>query len=137
MNLNLKNTDFLESGIYGYLEGDDIFLYTLQHSYAVIPDGSSVSTNYAPKVSPGSYTCVRGIHQLEHGKPFETFMIEGVEGHSGILFHPGNFNTDSDGCVLVGLSRGSNPDCVLNSRAAFQAFMQYLKGLDQFTLTVE
>lgn len=139
MNLKLTRTDFLASGIFGTLESDDkkIALLTLEHAYPFIPDGSSASTTYKPKLPPGVYKCVRGMHRLESMPiPFETFEITGVVGHTNILYHVGNFNSDSSGCVLLGLSRDSNLG-IFKSRIAFQSFMELQKGIDTFTLTVQ
>lgn len=97
---------------------------TLEHSY-----------DCKPKIPNGTYTCVRGKHRL-HGmtEDFETFEITGVEGHSGVLFHWGNFNKDSDGCVLIGRTRSG--DMVTSSREAFAEFMHGLEGVNEFELIV-
>ena len=91
----------------------------------------------------GTYKCVRGTHQLEGGGPFTTFEITGVPGHTGVLFHPGNTELDSRGCECLGMSLGEivtnqGPlDAVLQSREAFQEFMIYQDGCDEFTLKVD
>lgn len=91
-----------------------------------------------PKVQRGKYFCQRGTHQLHAGQPFETFEITGVPGHSGILFHKGNYQTDSEGCECVGLSFIFSPTAmVTSSKIAFDHFMQVQEGCDQFLLTVE
>jgi hypothetical protein len=93
-----------------------------------------------PKIPTGTYECLRGVHQLAptaispKPQPFETFEITGVEGHSGLLFHTGNFSEDSRGCVL--LSLGRNEKMLINSREGFERFMQAQAGCDNFTLTV-
>ena len=72
------------------------FMVTLEHAYFF--NGA-----YTPKLHNGVYTCVRGPHRL-HGMIdfFSTFEITKVSGHSGILFHWGNYNEDSEGCILTG-----------------------------------
>lgn len=126
MKLLLKRSDCTASGIFSDLCSENgVKLYsTLEHSY-----------DCKPKIPNGTYKCVRGKHRL-HGmtEDFETFEITGVEGHQGLLFHWGNWNRDSDGCVLLGHTRSG--DMVTNSRVAFHDFMEGLKGLDSFTLTV-
>jgi hypothetical protein len=115
-------------GIFGELFTDDgsHVAVTLEHSYGL-----------QPKLPDGEYQCVRGFHQLQGmHHTFETFEITGVPGHSGILFHTGNFNKDSSGCVLLGLSSGMNPPMIYSSREAFAGFMKRQVGLSQFTLTV-
>ncbi len=105
----------------------------------ISPAGTSYATlehNFsgAPKLPPGTYECVRGMHQLDHGGPFEAFEITGVPGHKGILIHVGNFNHDSDGCVLIGMS--DNGTSLGRSKEAFNAFMSELAGQTSFTLIV-
>lgn len=127
--MQLIRTDFNENGVFGFLSNDDgsqVF-YTLEHAY-LKSDGSFVS-----KIPNGEYLCVRGIHQLKGmAHPFETFEITGIEGHTNILFHSGNLNSDSEGCVLLGFSK--NEVEILNSRNAFKKFMENMVGISSFKL---
>lgn len=120
----LTRTRFVEAGIFGELSQDDgsFVAYSLEHSY-----------DCKPKLPAGAYACVRGEHQL-HSGPIETFEITGVPGHSGILLHPGNSEGDSEGCVLLGTSVSG--DSLLASKAAFEAFLALVSGIDTFELTV-
>jgi hypothetical protein len=125
MKLTLKRTEYSPSGIFSELKDElgTIIAHTLEHSY-----------NSKPKVPSGTFTCVRGDHKL-HGMTdtFSTFEIP-VAGHTDILFHWGNYNKDSEGCVLVGeLQSGS---MITNSRATFAKLMNLLQGLDTFELEV-
>lgn len=125
----LRDT-FVQQGIFGTFrsEDDQEVCKTLEHAYPTFGD------KYKAKVPVGTYMCVRGIHQLYGGVPFETFEITGVEGHSGILFHPGNFNYDSDGCVLVGEEIANN--ALVRSRVAFLDLMNRLTAVESFVLNV-
>ncbi len=124
----LERIHFLAEGIFGQLSDDSGFsCHTLEHSY---PVGES----YEAKLPQGDYLCRRGFHQLADGKSFETFEIAEVPGHTGILFHWGNYNKDSAGCVLLGMKR--LPTMIMFSRKAFNSFMYHLKGVDEFTLMV-
>lgn len=119
-----------EVGIFGELQNDDgkHLYYTLEHAYFL--DG-----NYVPKIPIGTYKCVRGQHQLEHmTEPFTTYEITGIDGHSKILFHWGNYNADSSGCVLVGLDHTA--EMITNSKEAFNEFMQYMGTVQEFNLQV-
>ena len=71
-------------------------------------------------------------------KPFETFEVMGVPKCTGILFHVGNYNHDSEGCILVGENLGvANGKLMLTrSRLAFQRFMRELSSVKEFTLVV-
>lgn len=130
MDLTLTRTDFTPDGIFGKIAGDGFKAYTVEHAYEA-PDGSA----YVPKIPTGTYTCVRGQHRLDHmTEDFTTFEVTNVPGHAGILFHWGNWNKDSDGCILLGSSRVSN--MVTHSVDTFHNFMALQDGVDQFTLVV-
>lgn len=127
----LRRPAFRDDGIFGELwfDGDTYpFSVTLEHSY-----------NGQPKLPAGIYRCVRGQHALHNGVPFETFEITGVAGHSAILFHAGNYNRDSEGCVLLGREIVNAPDgseMITGSRLEFHQFMARLEGIDEFELKV-
>ena len=142
----LKYNSFRSDGIFGdfTFDGDDVpFCDTLSHAYEQ-PDGT-----FLPKLPAGIYTCVRGIHKLHNGVPFETFEITGLRGHAGLLFHPLNYDAESDGCTGLGqdiVKYDSNHDgkidelddeMITNSRATFAAFMSRLGGVNSFQLEVK
>jgi Family of unknown function (DUF5675) len=137
VNLQLKRTDSGPDGIFGELRdvNGTLICVSLEHAYGSLSlDGKDEI--WEPKVPPGTYRCVRGTHQLQDGKPpFETFMLENVPGHTGILFHKGNVESESSGCILLGTMRAGNE--ILNSRVAFNRFMDLQDGIDEFTLGVE
>lgn len=139
MNLRLIRNTYADDGIFGTLENpetNEVIACTLEHAY----DSNAGDGSYSPKLQNGTYNCVRGTHKLTHSDPFETFEITGVPGHVGILFHSGNYNEDSDGCVLLGhqvLSRpGGKGDMIISSRNTFNKFMDLQKDINEFTLTV-
>lgn len=129
--MRLTRTACRPDGILGVLydaEGTQLAV-TLEHSYGGVP-----------KLPAGTYRCQRGPHRL-HGMmtDFETFEVMGVPGHTGILFHWGNYHGDSDGCILLGrVSCGSPKGCmVTSSRATFARWMHDREGVPSFFLTVE
>ena len=126
MNLILRRNTFAEDGILGTLEVDDgeHVADTLEHSYDSVP-----------KLPAGTYVCKRGTHQLHSGPPFSTFEVMGVPGHQGILFHVGNQNKDSEGCVLLG-DRFQDKNYLLNSRITFGHFQDVTDKVNEFSLTV-
>lgn len=149
MNLKLLRTAFKSTGIYGEIEDETgkRRFFTLEHSYSrtalADPDpglepekfGSIENCpDYLPKLAPGTYTCVRGQHQLHHGLPFETFMVTGVPKHEGILFHVGNYDRDSEGCILIG--KEPIPDGIGKSGDAFKEFIELQRKTDSFILEV-
>lgn len=131
MQFTLKRREFREDGIFSELHdpAGKVVSQTVEHSYKNLP-----------KLYLGTFKCVRGQHQL-HGmtKPFTTFEVTGVNGHTGILFHVGNWNDDSDGCILMGegIAQSSKGQMVTGSRINFNAFMKSLDGVNEFTLVVE
>lgn len=129
MKLILTRTRIDENGAFGALrtaEGS-LVCYTLEHAYGPGPE-------YTPKLPAGEYICHRGMHALHDGLKFETFEVTGVVGHSGILFHVGNTQKDSEGCILVGTARGTNN--IANSRDGFIYLLKELQGQEQFILEV-
>jgi hypothetical protein len=141
----LKYTAYRKDGIRGQFmfEGDDVpFCVALTHAF---PSGVSGST-YVPIPLPGTYTCQRGTHHLHDPKnsgqtvPIETFEILGIEGHSGVLFHPGNYNADSDGCVLLGEAfttyDAAGDEMITSSQVTFKAWMSRLAQVNTFTLVI-
>lgn len=139
MNLVLKRHMRRSDGIFGNIYGQDdsSICRTLEHAYSVADTDA-----YAPILQPGTYKCVRGIHRIGfHLTPIETFEVTGVKGHTGILFHYGNYNADSNGCVLVGdhiVDAGGTTKSLMltHSRVTFAHFMDLQKDIDNFTLTV-
>lgn len=131
MNLTLIRTDKKESGIYGKLlnPSSSIIAVTLEHAYPV-------DTGWEPKIPIGGYSCVRGQHQLHSmAAPFETFEITKVPGHTNCLIHMGNFDRQSEGCVLVGKAILS--DMITHSLDTFNAFMALQDGINEFNLTIQ
>jgi hypothetical protein len=136
VDLSLKKISCDAAGFFGEVltPGGFHMTYVAAHAYPGA-DGS-----WAMKVQPGTYTCQRGTHQLHATPPFETFEVTGVVGHSGILFHVGNWpQFDSDGCFLTGCNIGllNSKPAVTSSEAAFGQFMTTQLGVTSFILTVQ
>lgn len=136
MDLALVRCDFRPDGIFSEIRnaGGEMLFITLEHAY---DDGLG---SFTPKIPDGTYLCVRGNHRLAGmTQDFETFEITNVPGHTGILFHSGNVNGDSDGCILLGLNLGNlnGQQAVVSSKAAFNQFLEMQDDVDQFRLTVK
>jgi hypothetical protein len=86
------------------------------------------------KIPPGRHRTT--ITRFIRGQ-YTTYEVH-VYGHSRLLFHKGNFETDSDGCILLGESIGTlnGRPAVLNSGEAFERFMQCAAGAPEFYLEV-
>lgn len=68
----------------------------------------------------------------------KTFRVEAVPGRSHILFHAGNIDDHTEGCIILGdrLGELSGRRAVLNSRNTMRRFMDALRGFDRFRLSV-
>lgn len=139
--MKLIRTQFRPDGIFGRLYNDNgvPIAYTLEHSFAQ-DDGS-----WLPKVAAGTYTCVLGQHQLiGMSHPFQTYMLENVPPFMGkpvtnILLHMGNFDKESEGCVLLGrdvVTQSDGSQMVTDSVHTFNEFMSSLNREPNFTLVV-
>jgi hypothetical protein len=154
MNLRLQYTEARSDGIFGWAldagvppedEARPQFVFVTRAVKQL--DGT-----YRPIVRAGTYDCERGIHHLQKapGAPLielETFEVMGVKGHSGIVFHWGNFGSDSKACFCTGRKivriaedrdGVDGPDeMVTESRRTFAEFMTSQVGIDHFQLVVE
>lgn len=130
-DLVLRRIAYRPDGIFSVLllDGAPRFV-TLEHAYQN-PSG------WQPIIPAGEYQCQRGTHQLTSSGPFETYEVTGVAGHTGLLFHWGNANKDSEGCVLVGMQFGLYASAqVLVSRPAFLNFMDWASARQSLSLSV-
>ena len=85
-------------------------------------------------IPEGNYTIKR--HQSPRFG--ETFIVQNVPGRSHILFHAGNTDEDTLGCILVGSEFGEikKKPAVLRSKSAFLLFMNLLTGVDTASLQI-
>lgn len=130
MNLILDRSKKCQDGIFSTLHDattTELIAVTVEHAYLI-------GEAWQPKIPAGSFRCVRGMHQLKHGGPFETFEVMNVPGHDGILFHIGNFNDDSEGCICLGERFAGQ--MITDSRSAFVRFMAFQEGVNEFILVV-
>ena len=91
---------------------------------------------------PGKTAIPRGAYRLElrYSPHFqrEMPMLSDVPGYTYVYLHPGNTAADTEGCILVGASKGQ--DEVLESRKAYDALFPKIQtalaGGDTVTLEV-
>jgi len=128
MNYTLKRFEKNSAGIFSNLSslGSPKAFATLEPSYLF-------DHEWISKIPTGIHECVRGIHELKNGVIIETFMVMDP-GHSGILFHVGNWPIDSHGCILVGSFKLGN--AVFQSKKAFALFLKSQEGCKSFQLEV-
>jgi len=87
---------------------------------------------------PDRFQIPEGIYYCRHriapeAKYKDTYEIL-VPGHKDLLFHWGNREINSLGCVILGLYPGEleGDRAVLNSLPTFNRFMATLQGVDWF-----
>ena len=118
MKLELIRKDFTEISTIGDLLIDgEFFCYTLEdavrdekiYGKAAIPYGEyDVEITFSPR--------------------FQKYLplIKDVPNYSGVRIHTGNTAQDTEGCILVGISKGY--DFIGGSRKAFALLMDKIKG---------
>lgn len=82
----------------------------------------------------------RVVKRSSGGEFKEGWEIVGVEGRTFVMFHPGNWVKDTDGCPLTGEAfswhRNLGP-MVTNSRDTFRRFMKAMEEKPSWMLTIE
>lgn len=125
----------LPSGRYGVMRWDSTpFAVTLERTFddQRAPGGQRVVIPYGP------VPCVRDFY---HAGGYETFELK-VSGHSRVLFHKLNVETQSEACMGIGESFVEFNEAKLKgpgigqSGAGFDEFMRRAAGMKAFTLTV-
>ena len=102
----------------------------LVECWTMQPDSSDTHFH----IPSGSYVCKRF-----HGQKWQdTFEIV-VKGHTALLFHAGNTEEDTQGCVLLGEDVGylNGKRAVLASGKAFCEFMKKMDNEQEFNLFVQ
>jgi hypothetical protein len=125
---NLIRITEINDGTFGVFLDDKVpFALTIERRWENNQMGISC-------IPVGSYTCLL-VNSPKFGKTFE---VTAVPGRSEILFHQGNINDDSHGCIIVGEQfefLGSKV-AVLSSAKGFAEFLERTTWLTSFTLNI-
>ena len=122
-----------ESTLGVILDGTEPFALTLELPWK----DNRPNESCIPK---GEYLALRTVKPI-HGECYE---LQDVPNRSSILFHKGNFPTNSKGCIILGeqFEQTLNPDAdkvvtaVLASGKAYSEFMIRLKRDMNFKLVI-
>lgn len=126
MNIKIVRLEQTNQGALGVMVVDGIiFCFTLE------PDKDEKGKLYIPQ---GAYYCKR-FHGEKWPNTFEIVVPE----HYAVLFHSGNTEADTQGCILLGATTGKlkGNRAVLNSGVTFQSFLDLTKNVDKFNLTIQ
>ena len=131
MELVLKRAWLTENSTIGRLYVDGEYqCYVLEDRYRPPPEAKIPGATCIP--------CGRYEVRITHAPKFarDLPLVLDVPEFEGIRIHPGNYPTDTEGCLLPGTGR--LPDAVQGSRLAFTELFAKLQGAgDPIHLTVE
>lgn len=84
------------------------------------------------------------LGEREYAKPYggKFPVLINVPGYSGVMIHPGNTPADTNGCILVGMLRGSTRGRIFDSQKAYKDLMDYYvwpayKRKEKIYITIE
>ena len=99
-----------------------------------LEDYNRQNANNVSCIPAGQYICKR----YSSPKYPNTFEVTQVQDRSYILFHPGNTDDDTAGCILLGSKFGWLGDnkAILESRTAFDNFITNFGTDKEFRLTI-
>ena len=120
-------------GTFGNLVFENIpFALSLEREW--LDNKPSVGDVAGSCIPAGEYTCEK-VNSPRFGKTYE---VLNVPNRTHILFHKGNLDDDSRGCILVGESFGdiNSFSGILSSKAGYNELMGIMGGDKQFRLII-
>lgn len=127
MEIVVKRTDFTLLSTIGemYIDGK-FFCYTLEDKVR------DVKIKGITAIPTGEYGVI-----LTVSARFGVLMplLLNVKGFEGVRIHNGNTDKDTEGCILVGKTKGK--DFIGSSRTAFTELMKLLKNEKTIKLTIK
>jgi len=77
-------------------------------------------------ITKGEYKCRVRLERESATRDYVHLLVQDVENRSYILFHRGNYPSDSRGCILTGTHRAQTPDKIFESKIAHTYMMNYI-----------
>jgi hypothetical protein len=126
MKLHLKRLHRTDKSTIGELTIDGKFeCYTLEDIERDVKIKSETA------ISKGTYKVI--INQSNRFKRLMPLLLN-VPNFEGVRIHAGNTNHDTEGCILVGRTRGV--DFIGQSRKAYDSLFKKLQEAKEITLTI-
>jgi len=119
-NLLLIRDTFTSKSVIGKLYCNGEFI---AHTLELAWKDNQKSISCIPK---GEYKCRVRLARESATRDYVHLLVQDVEDRSYILFHRGNYPSDSRGCILTGTHRAQTPDKILASKIAHSYMMDYL-----------
>lgn len=117
MKLKLIRETYTKDSTIGKLYVDGVFTcYTLEDA---VRDKKIKNVTAIPV---GTYKVI-----IDFSNRFKQLMplLLNVPNYAGVRIHPGNYSKDTEGCILVGTTKGVN--MIGNSRAAYASLLVRIK----------
>jgi len=119
-NLLIIRDTFTDKSVIGKLYCDGEFIaHTLELPWK--DNEKSVSC-----IPSGRYSCRVRLARESATRDYVHLLVQEVPDRSYILFHRGNYPSDSRGCILTGTHRAMSPDKILESKIAHNYLMDYI-----------
>jgi len=119
-NLLLIRDYFSDKSVMGKLYCNGEFI---SHTLELAWKDNQKSISCIPR---GEYKCRVRLARESATRDYIHLLVENVKDRSYILFHRGNYPSDSKGCILTGTHRGIDADKILESKIAHTYLMNYL-----------
>lgn len=108
--------------------------YEVEHDPIFTLENPLRQTTKDNRIPSGRYECV----PYNGTKYKDVYLVQNVPGRSAILFHWGNWEEDTEGCIILGSKAGmlkSRP-AVMNSMNCFKKFRELI-GREKFILEIK
>jgi len=93
-----------------------------------------LNRQFVSSIPAQQYWCKKHYSPLFHN----TYKILDIPERTGVLFHPGNSVTDTEGCIILAQYWGKlhGNRAVLNSGNTFKEFLKIMEPFEMFHLTI-
>lgn len=132
MRLVLQRIILNPNQTYGVLYKKEGTMYS-KPLFVTLEDPEKGNIQNESCIPAGEYLC----HKVLSPKFGETFEVYNVNNRTNILFHTGNTNENTKGCILLGTYFAFDRDAILGSASAMYDFMRLLKDESTFALEIK